>query len=91
MRTTVTIDADNAEAIQKLMAEEPTARAFKKIVNRLLRLGLQSLKAGPPRRYEVNVINTGIKPGWDVERLSDISDEMEMQDEIRKLRGSGNT
>ncbi len=66
MRTTLTLDDDVA---LKLRAEaRQSGEPFKQVVNRLLRLGLNSqaqVKALPP--FKVKTRNMGLRPGLSLE------------------------
>jgi hypothetical protein len=77
MRTTLTLDDDVAA---KLQAEARRAsEPFKQVVNRLLRVGLQSqarLKALPP--FTLKPRNMGLRPGVN---LDDVWGLIELMDE----------
>ena len=85
MRTTITIEVDNAEEIERLLASEKSGRAMKKVINHLLRLGLRALKQDEPPAYEIEVLDVQFRPGWDLGSLNRIAQEMEEADDVRKF------
>jgi hypothetical protein len=85
MRTTITIDVDNAEEIERLIALEKSGRSFKKVVNHLLRLGIRTLKAAEPGEYKVQVLDLQFRPGVDSRSLNRAAQELEEDIEVHKL------
>jgi len=85
MRTTLTLDRDVAERLQKEIRR--SGKSMKAAVNEALRLGL-GLVGKPPRapRYQVRPHAFGFKPGVDLDRLNQLVDEMEVEEASRKLR-----
>lgn len=80
MRTTLTIDDDVAEALQR--EQRRSQGSFKDVVNRALRAGL-SLGAEPAQRlppFEVEAKACGFRPGVDPERLNQLVDELQADD-----------
>ncbi len=84
MRTTLTLDRDVAESLQKEMRR--TGRGLKATLNDALRRALR-LAGKPPRppRFEVRPHAFGVKPGVDLDRLNQLVDELETEDAARKL------
>jgi hypothetical protein len=83
MRTTLTLDRDVAERLDKEMRR--TGRGLKATVNEALRRGL-GLGARPPRppRFEVRPHAFGVKPGIDLDRMNQLVDELEAEALARK-------
>ena len=84
MRTTLTIDPDVEQLLQREMRR--TNGNMKAVVNGALRrgLGMRGKSAQPPR-YEVETHAFGLKPGIDVDRLNQLLDEMEADEVARRL------
>ena len=84
MRTTLTIDPDVEQLLQREMRR--TGGSMKAVVNDALRVGLgirgKPLRAPP---YEVEPHAFGFKPGIDTDRLNQLVDEMEADEFARKL------
>ena len=78
MRTTFTIDDDLAGLLQQRVRE--TGMSFKEVVNRTLRAGL-SEAVRPRRRKVVKTISHsfGVRPGIDLDKLGQLSDELEAE------------
>jgi hypothetical protein len=86
MRTTLTLDPDVAERLQREIRR--TGKSLKAAVNEALRLGL-GLSSKPPKvpRFVVEPHAFGFKPGVDLDRLNQLVDEMEAEEAARRLRG----
>ena len=85
MRTTVTLDRDVAEGLQKEMRR--SGRGLKATINEALRRGLRlGTKLPRPPRFEVRPQALGVKPGIDLDRLNQLVDELEADEAARKLR-----
>lgn len=84
MRTTLTIDPDVEQLLQREMRR--TNSSMKAVVNDALRLGL-GMRGKPPRApfFKVEPHAFGFKPGIDTERLNQLVDEMEAEEFARKL------
>lgn len=84
MRTTLTIDADVEQLLQREMRH--TNRSMKAVVNDALRVGLGA-RGKPARssRYKVEPHSFGFKPGVDVDRLNQLVDELEANELARRL------
>jgi hypothetical protein len=84
VRTTLTIDRDVAERLEKEMRR--TGKGLKATINEALRRGL-CIGGKPPRpiRFEVRPHALGIKAGIDLDRLNQLVDELEVEEAARKL------
>ena len=84
MRTTLTLDRDVAEALQKEMRR--TAKGLKTTINEALRRGfrLGGARSRPPR-FEVEPHPFGVKPGIDLDRMNQLVDELDTEEAARKL------
>ena len=84
MRTTLTIDPDVEQLIQREMRR--TERSMKAVVNDALRLGL-GIRGKPPRPplFKVEPHPLGLKAGIDADRLNQLVDELESEELARKL------
>ena len=84
MRTTLTIDSDVEQLLQREMRR--TNRSMKAVVNDALRVGL-GMRGKPPRAplFRVEPHAFGFKPGIDTDRLNQLVDEMEADEAARKL------
>ena len=78
MRTTLTIDDDLADQIQKLRRRQ--GHSLKRVINSLLREGLQSLQSRPrAKKYRAGTYELGMRPGFDPMRLNQLVDELEAE------------
>ncbi len=85
MRTTLTLDDDIAERVRQEIHR--TGEAMKAIVNQALRLGLgMAGKPISPPRFEVHPHAFGIRPGFDLDRMNQLVDELDAAEVARKLR-----
>ena len=85
MRTTLTLDRDVAEGLEKEMRR--TGRGLKATVNEALRRGLRlSGKSPRPPRFEVRPHAFGVRPGIDLDRMNQLADELEAAEAARKIR-----
>jgi len=84
MRTTLTLDRDVAERLEKEMRR--TGRGLKATINDAIRRGLR-MAGKPPRppRFEVRPHAFGVKPGIDLDRMNQLVDELEAEEAARKL------
>lgn len=85
MRSTLTIDADVEQLLQREMRR--TNSSMKAVVNDALRIGL-GMRGKPPRpsRFKVEPHAFAFKPGIDTDRLNQLVDEVEA-DEIAGRQG----
>lgn len=87
MRTTLTIDDDIADKLKR--QAERRGVSFKEIVNAALRSGLVARDAGPSKRaYQVQVFSSPFRRGIDPMKLNQLSDELEVEHEMKRLEGS---
>lgn len=85
MRTTLTLDRDVAEGLEKEMRR--TGRGLKATVNEALRRGLRLAGKSPrPPRFEVQPHAFGVRPGIDLDRMNQLADELEAAEAARKIR-----
>jgi hypothetical protein len=86
MRTTLTLDRDVAERLRDEMRR--SGKSMKASVNEALRrgLGLGGRPASAPR-FKVEPHAFGFKPGVDLDRLNQLTDELEAEESARRLRG----
>ena len=84
MRTTLTIEPDVEQALQREMRR--TDRGMKAVVNDALRVGL-GLRGKPlrPRRFRVQPHAFSFRPGVDTDRLNQLVDELEVDERARRL------
>ena len=76
MRITLTIDDDLAEQIQEL--RQSHGHSLKRVVNDLLREGLQRRKRRPQREtYRTKSYELSLRPGIDPVKLNRLVDELE--------------
>jgi hypothetical protein len=77
MRTTLTLDRDVAERLENEMRR--SGRGLKAVVNDVLRRGLSmSGRATRRARFKVEPHAFGIKPGFDLDRMNQLVDELEV-------------
>lgn len=85
MRTTLTIDPDVAERIQREVRR--SGKALKAVINDALRIGLAlTEKPAAPPHFEVQPHAFRFKPGVDLDRLNQLVDELEAAEAARKLQ-----
>ena len=86
MRTTLTLERDVAERLRQEMRR--SGKTMKASVNEALRRGL-GLGGRAPKapRFVVEPHAFGFKPGVDLDRLNQLSDELEAEEAGRRLRG----
>ena len=83
MRTTLTIDDDLAGILQQQARE--LDRPFKEIVNTALRKGLAESMVGKPHTVIVRPHDFGdSKAGVDMNRLTQVVDELAVEDYLQK-------
>ena len=84
MRTTVTLDPDVAMKLKKRMADKNLT--FKETVNQALRCGLKEIekeKKRPP--FKVIPHSFGFRPGIDQNKLSQLLDQLDAEEFVRKM------
>ena len=84
MRTTLTLDRDVAEGLDKEMRR--SRKGLKATINDALRRGLR-LAGKAPRapRFEVQPHAFGVKPGIDLDRMNQLVDELDGEHAGRTL------
>ena len=84
MRTTLTLDPDVAQRLDSEMKR--SGEGMKAVVNRALRMGLgMTDKPVRPGRFRVEPHAFGFKPGTDLDRLNQLTDELEAEEGAKKL------
>ncbi len=79
MRTTLTIDDDLAAQIQEQRRRH--GHSLKRVINALLREGLQSRQERPrAKKYRTKVHKLGLRPGFDPVKLNQLVDELEIEE-----------
>ncbi|MEP7053190.1 MAG: antitoxin [Pseudomonadota bacterium] len=83
MRTTLTIDPD----VESLLDHEVrrSHKPLKQVVNEALRRGLTRTQA-KPRRLELKVHDSQLRPGYDPASFNRLADELEDTETLRKSR-----
>jgi hypothetical protein len=85
VRTTLTLDPDVAERLRQ--EARRSGRPFKAVVNEALRRGLgASGKPGRPPRFRVEPHAFGVRPGFDLDRMNQLVDELEAREAAARLR-----
>lgn len=78
MRTTLTLDDDNADRLRELAGR--IRRPFKQVVNDVVRRGLDSLSVEEPQApYRVKPSPMGLKPGIDPAKLARYEAELDVE------------
>ena len=79
MRTTLTIENDLAESIERLRVAEHLS--LREAINLLLRAGLQSVQSPPSAvPYTGPSFDMGLQPGIDPNRLNQLADELDVEE-----------
>jgi hypothetical protein len=81
MRTTVTLDDDIAARLKERAQE--LGVPFKEVLNATLRAGLGGQEQ--PRPYTQRTASLGLRPGIDLDRASQLADDLQDRETIRKL------
>ncbi len=81
MRTTVTLDDDVVARIKRVAHER--GLSFKDAINALLRAGLGA--GAKPKPYRVPSRPLGLRPGFDLDKASQLAAALEDDELIRKL------
>lgn len=81
MRTTVTLDADVASALEQAARERRVS--FKKVLNDAVRAGLRP--AGDPRPYRLPTRRMGLRKGVHLDRALALAADLEDGEAMRKL------
>ncbi len=76
MRITLTIDDDLSEQIQE--RRQSCGHSLQRVINSLLREGLQSRQRGPRgERFRISSYKLSMRPGIDPVELNQLVDELE--------------
>ena len=86
MRTTLTLDPDVAQKLKARTSEEKST--LKEVVNQALRRGLSAPDRGRKKPFRVTPHSMGIRPGIDIHKLTQLADELETQEFVRRLSRS---
>lgn len=87
MRTTLTLDDDLAGLLKRRARE--LGIPFKEAVNRTIRTGLGEAAADRPRAAPKLISHSfGFRPGIDLDKLGQLSDELEVEEFVDKLHDS---
>jgi hypothetical protein len=83
MRTTLTIDPD----VESLLEQEVqrSRQPLKQVVNEALRRGL-TRTATRPRKLQLKVHDSRLRPGYDPASFNRLADELEDTETLRKSR-----
>jgi hypothetical protein len=85
MRTTLTLDRDVAERLAREMRR--SGRSLKATVNEALRRGLAlAVRSARPPRFQVTPHGFGVRPGIDLDRMNQLTDELEAAAAAPRLR-----
>jgi hypothetical protein len=84
VRTTLTIEPDVALKLKKRMAAQNLS--LKEAVNQALRVGLAAGEAPARARFRVEAHDFGFKAGIDLDKLNQLTDELEAEEFARKIK-----
>ena len=82
MRTTVTLDADVAARLNRMVRERGVP--FKTVINDALRAGL-GVERLERRRDRERTTSLGVRPGVDLTKALQLADALEDEESVRKL------
>lgn len=86
MRTTLTLDADVADRLQRVVRR--SGKSLKSVVNEALRIALGlTKKPVEPSRFRIRAFVDGLQPGIDPEKMNQLVDEIEAEELARKHAG----
>lgn len=86
MRTTLTLEPDVAERLQRILRERK--HSLKELVNRALRKGLAEIeKEEPEKPYRVKPWPGGVMPGVDMDKINQYLDDLDAEEFARKFLG----
>lgn len=78
MRTTLTLDEDNADRLRELARK--THQPFKRVVNKVIRLGLEGSEVEETEApYKVKAQAMGLRAGVDPLRISKFESDLEVE------------
>jgi predicted CopG family antitoxin len=79
MRTTLTLDEDVCRKLKEISKREE--KSFKQVVNETLRKGFRERsRADVEETFEVKAKNCGFRPGIDIGKLNQLSDELALEE-----------
>ena len=85
MRTTLTLDPDVAERLER--AVRGGGKSLKATVNEALRIGLgMTEKPVEPPEFRIRAFVAGLQPGIDPDKMNQLLDELEAGEFARKHR-----
>lgn len=85
MRTTLTLDPDVAERLER--AVRGSGKGIKATVNEALRIGLGITgKPVMPPRFRIRAFVDGLQPGINPDKMTQVLDELEAEEFARKNR-----
>ena len=85
MRTTLTLEPDVALKLKKRIAARNLS--LKEAVNQALRAGLAASEAPARARFRVEPHDFAFKAGIDLDKLNQLTDELEAEEFARKIKG----
>jgi hypothetical protein len=86
VRTTLSLDADVADRLQRVVRR--SGKSLKGVVNEALRTGLgMTEKPVEPSPFRIRALADGLQPGIDPERMNQLADEIEAEELARKHAG----
>ena len=84
MRTTLTLDDDVMRKLKEISRQED--KSFKQVVNEMLRKGFrENSRPAPEDTFTVDAKHCGFRPGIDIGKLNQASDEIEIEHTHRKM------
>jgi len=83
MRTTLTIDPDVAQQIRHRMMQKNLP--LKRVVNEALRAGLAASDKSKKVRFVVEPHSCKFKAGVDMDKLNQLTDELEAEEFVKKM------
>jgi hypothetical protein len=86
MRTTLTLEADVAEKLER--TARLSGKGIKATVNEALRIGLGIVnKPIEPPKFQIRAFVNGLQPGIDPDKMNQLLDQLEAEDVARKHQG----
>lgn len=82
MRTTLTIDDDLADVLER--RRRKSGQPFKQVVNAALRQGLEADLRPLEKKVVTRPIAMGLRPGIDPDRMNQLADELEAEEFLTK-------
>lgn len=85
MRTTLTLDRDVADRLEREMRR--TGKGMKATINEALRTGLGIAgKPVKPPPFKVTAFVSGLQPGIDPDKMNQLVDQLETEEFLKKHR-----